>query len=94
MAISSGIPFLDVSIDTNVEMIWAKIIPIQGETLLLGSFYRLPDSNPTPMEEFKVFYPHLAKQRILKTYNYSNFPSIILEDGIGSIGGTQHMAEK
>ena len=50
---------------TNVEMIWAKILLTQGEILLFGSFYRPLDSNDTPMEEFEVFYHHLAKQRIL-----------------------------
>ena len=38
LAISSGIPFLDVSIDTNVEMIWAKILPIQAKRNLITWF--------------------------------------------------------
>ena len=97
LAISSGIPFLDVSIDTNVEAIWAKILPIQGETLLLGSLYRPPDSNPIPMEEFKVFLSSFSQAKNFKNIIIAgdfNFPSIIWEDGVGRIEGTQHMAEK
>ena len=79
LAISSGIPFLDVSIDANVEMIWAKILPIQGKTLLLGSFYRPPDSNPTPMEEFKVFLLSFSQAKNFKNIIIAgdfNFPTV------------------
>jgi len=45
LAVSSEFPFLDVSINTDAEMIWAKISPTYGETLIVCSFYRPPDGN-------------------------------------------------
>ena len=42
LVVSSEFSFLDVSINTDAEMIWAKISPTYGETLFICSFYRPP----------------------------------------------------
>ena len=72
-------------------MTWAKILPIQGETILIGSFYRPPDTDITPMDELKVFLSSFSQAKKFKNNviiaGDFNFPSIIWEDGVGSIGG-------
>ena len=50
LAISQSISFLDLSMTTNAEMIWAKVTPIHGEP---GSFYRQPHNNADSVETSK-----------------------------------------
>lgn len=87
LAVASDLPFLDVSVNTNTEMIWGKISPIYGETLFICSFYRPPGGDIRTMEEFKSAFLSLGlavnlNSNVIIAGDF-NFPSIVWEDGIG-----------
>ena len=89
LAVSSEFPFLDVSINTDAEMIWVKITPIYGETLFICSFYRPPDGNIKPVEDLKSTLLSLGlatncNNNIIIAGDF-NFPSIVWDDGIGYV---------
>ena len=51
LALSQDISFLELSITTKAEMIWAKITPIHGEPIAIGAFNRPPENNADPIED-------------------------------------------
>jgi len=53
-AVSQSVPFLDMSVTTNAEMVWVKISLERGDPILICSFYRPPDTNDSPIEELRT----------------------------------------
>ena len=86
LAISQSIPFLNVSMTTNAEMIWANIFPVHGEPISICSFYRPPDNNGNPMEDLKTALSMVTNVNNIILAGDFNLPSIIWKDGIGQIG--------
>ena len=89
LALSSQIPFLDLTINTSAEMIWGKITPTQGEAIYICSFYRLPNGDDKPIEELKSALAVLGlrnncSNNMIIAGDF-NFPSIVWEDGIGHV---------
>ena len=80
--LSQDISFLELSITTNAEMIWAKITLIHGEPIVIGSFNRLPENNADPIEDLKTALSILTLNHLILARDF-NLPSITWKDGIG-----------
>jgi len=60
-------------------MIWAKITPIHGEPIAIGSFHRPPDNNADPIEDLKTALSTLTLNHITLAGDF-NLPCITALD--------------
>ena len=77
LAISQSIPFLNVSMTTYAEMIWAKVSPVHGEPISICSFYRPSDNSVNPIEDLKTALSMVTNVNNLILAGDFNLPSII-----------------
>ena len=72
------------------KMIWAKITPIHGEPIAIGSFYRPPDNNADPIEDLKTALSTLTLNHTILARDFSLLGKMALD----KLNQTQHTVEK